>query len=441
MFCKLTRRTSSAADRAWYDAEENAHRRVTMTLPDGSTGIMGRDVFATYVLMQVDDGKVVSNCEADVKALREALVVYETKWHAPCVGFLGGEEAWIGEDAKKITATKQIDKFVERYSQYLNLDKKPDVPMAPDAKYEPMPSMNASSAIERKAVAALPYREMVGSLTYNARLCHPAIAFGTNGTAQFVSNPGMAHWKLLKHLGEFAATQRDAGITFRAPEAGTRQLSLVFDANWAGDKTSRRSVDNYVIFLYGNLIDYGPRKQKFSAMSTFESELGACARGGTSLKAAGAVILGMGIQLELPVPTYGDNESVLKNLTNATHGSSAKHIDIRMFWMKDEIEHGLFEMMHVLSAGNMADVMTKALPCKPFWRLMNDITGDDITDVGRRIRRGDYAYQAAATALRLKDRPEITLHSSFPGPKMDEYHGKLSQGAPQSEFVGLGYDF
>jgi hypothetical protein len=198
---------------------------------------------------------------------------------------------------------------------------------------------------------------------------------------------------------------------------------LVFDANWAGDRTSRRSVDNYVIFLYGNVIDFGSRKQKFTAMSSFESELGACARGGGGVKAIGAVLLGMGIQLELPVPTYGDNESVLKNLVNVTHGSSAKHIDIRMFWMKDEIEYGIFEPMHVLSAGNVADVGTKALGAKMFWPLVNDISGELLTDVGRKMRRGEYAYQAAANARRLMVRPPVTFHSSFPGPSMAEYHG------------------
>ena len=61
------------------------------------------------------------------------------------------------------------------------------------------------------------------------------------------------------------------------------------------------------------------------------------------------------------MPAYGDNKSVLNNLTNVPHGSSAEHIDIRMFWMKDEIVWGTFEMMHVLSPGNLADVMAKAL--------------------------------------------------------------------------------
>ena len=93
LFCKVSRKSPPSAEvAAWYDDEENAQRRVMMTLPDGTEGILGRDVWATYVLMQVDDGKVVSNCPADIKELKAALVEYDTKWHEPCIGFLGAEE-------------------------------------------------------------------------------------------------------------------------------------------------------------------------------------------------------------------------------------------------------------------------------------------------------------------------------------------------------------
>ena len=440
LFFKLTRKgPPSEETAAWYDDEENRHRRVMMTLPDGTEGVLGRDVWATYVLMQVDDGKVVSNCPADLAELKEALVGYDTKWHEPCIGFLGAEETWTGPDEKTVTARAQIDKFVDRYEEHLT-GRARDVPMDPASKYEPKPGMDAASAKEREIMRGLPYREMVGSLSYIARVCHASIAYAVNGLAQYVSDPGVSHWKLMQYLADFVATQRETGMVFRAPERGTRQLVLVCDANWAGDTATRRSVDNSLVFLWGNLVDFGPKKQKFTAVSSFESELGASARGGGRLKAVGAVILGMGIQIELPVPTYGDNESVLNSLTNVTHGSSAKHIDIRMFWMKGEIEYGVFEMLHVLSGGNMADVMTKPLGGKAFWPLMWDLTGKFLTDVGRRIRRGLYAYRRAEDKHRMLVRPTVAFHRCFPGPETGDYHGKAeaAQGAATGD-GGCGY--
>jgi hypothetical protein len=56
---------------------------------------------------------------------------------------------------------------------------------------------------------------------------------------------------------------------------------------------------------------------------------------------------------------------------NVTHGSGAKHIDIRKFWMENEITWGKFEMLHVLSGDKLADVMTKS---RQFWSLNSWMT-------------------------------------------------------------------
>jgi len=68
MFGKVTARITPTHTN-YYDAPENAHRRIRMFGHDGKEGILGRDFTVTYVLLQVDDGKVVSNCQADVDEL------------------------------------------------------------------------------------------------------------------------------------------------------------------------------------------------------------------------------------------------------------------------------------------------------------------------------------------------------------------------------------
>jgi hypothetical protein len=69
--------------------------------------------------------------------------------------------------------------------------------------------------------------------------------------------------------------------------------------------------------------------------------------------------------------------------------------------------------------------VTKALGTRPFWPLMNDLTGELLTDVGRKMRRGEYAYQAAANKFRHLERPAVAYHKCFPGPDLSEYHGDV----------------
>lgn len=232
------------------------------------------------------------------------------------------------------------------------------------------------------------------------------------------------------------ATQGDEGLYFREPQPGYRQLAIVTDANYARCKTTRKSVDAGTIFLYGNPVDYGAKKQGNVALSTYESELGGAARGGVKTKRVMHTLRGMGILLELPAPIYIDNEGVVKALQNVTHESAAKHIDTRMFWLKDEIARGVFEPLHILSGDNLADVLTKPMSDKQFWRLMDDITGKELTEVGKRIRRGEEAYKSKKVGRPDLARPEVGLHVEIPGPPMDVYYGGAGSAARSVTVVG-----
>ena len=410
-------------DAAWYDDESNAHRRIHLLLESGETGVMGRDVFATYILVQVDDGRVVGNCKKHLAELKGALDKYETKWCSPCVSFVGGEISRTADGSKEITGKAQVDRFVERYAEHLG-ERGRKVPVVPSERYRAKPSMDAVSEAERKEMDGAPYRAMLGSASYIGRMNNPKIAQAVGDLSRHVSDYGAGHWAIMRGLGTYVAGAREAGLRYTVPEAGTRQLALVYDANWAGGGEKGRSTDAIAVFFYGNCVDWGRKLQGYVAKASFESELGGCARGCDKLKFVGAVATGMGIMLELPVPVYGDNEGVMNGLTNVTHGTSAKHIDIRMFWMKAEIERGIFEMMHVMSADNLADPMTKALAEKPLNRLMDDLMGHKLTDAGRRMRKGLYACSKEEYKNRMMTRPVIKLHGSFPGPDIDEYLGK-----------------
>ena len=135
------------------------------------------------------------------------------------------------------------------------------------------------------------------------------------------------------------------------------------------------------------------------------------------------ILLGVGILVELPIPTYIDNEGVVKALGNVTHESSSKHIDIRLFWMKDDIEQGIFDPLHVLSGDNLADALTKALGGPKFWTLMDDLMGLQITKAGQRMRQGLPAYRADEIKNKHRDKTKVKLCAQLPGPELGDYYG------------------
>ena len=56
-------------------------------------------------------------------------------------------------------------------------------------------SQSPSTLADIAKMKHVPYREAVGSLMYAAMGTRPDIAFATSTVAQFLENPGWAHWE------------------------------------------------------------------------------------------------------------------------------------------------------------------------------------------------------------------------------------------------------
>jgi hypothetical protein len=308
------------------------------------------------------------------------------------------------------------------------------VPARVSDSYRPKASMESDGPEERAVMRGKPYREVIGSATYIARLCAPTISYALSECAQHVNDAGLRHWRVLQVVANFIAGQAGDGLTFRTPDGPRRQLVVVSDANWAGDKETRQSTDGFCLWLWGNLIAFGSKKQPFVAQSSFESELGGASRAAREVAYCQQVLTGMGIMLELPVPCYIDNKGLVQALENVTHVSSAKHIDMRMFWMKDSVARGVLEPLHVLSGDNVADALTKALGEKQFWKLMDDATGRLITRAGAHMRAGRRAYQAfVQPGTAAPTRPKVRLVAAVPEGDMRTYYGPNRRGGDDAD--------
>ena len=58
---------------------------------------------------------------------------------------------------------------------------------------------------ERQEMKDIPYISAVGSVMYLAMMTRPDIAEPASVLARFNSNPGIAHWKAVKHLLRYLA--------------------------------------------------------------------------------------------------------------------------------------------------------------------------------------------------------------------------------------------
>ena len=61
-------------------------------------------------------------------------------------------------------------------------------------------------------------------------------------------------------------------------------------------------------------------------------------------------------------PLFVDNQSALAVAKNPEHHVRMKHLDVRYFWLRDEVEKKTISIHYCPTSKMPADILTKALP-------------------------------------------------------------------------------
>jgi hypothetical protein len=99
------------------------------------------------------------------------------------------------------------------------------------------------------------------------------ICFAVGFVSRFQSNPGPAHWKVVKRILRYLCGIADYMLCYQGRDLRLRGYS---DAYWVGDLDERKSTSGYTFLLGGEAITWCSKKQSCVALSTMESEYVAC---------------------------------------------------------------------------------------------------------------------------------------------------------------------
>lgn len=107
-----------------------------------------------------------------------------------------------------------------------------------------------TSEKEKEEMMNTPYASAVGSLMYAMVCTRPDIAFAVGVVSRFLANPEKEHWKAVKWILRYLRGTNKSCICFGN---GKLELQGYTDADWAGDKDSRKSTSGYITTFAGEL--------------------------------------------------------------------------------------------------------------------------------------------------------------------------------------------
>ncbi len=134
------------------------------------------------------------------------------------------------------------------------------------------------------------------------------------------------------------------------------------DADWADNKSDRKSVSGGIVLMNGVPIMWSCKKQTCVALSTLEAEYIAASEVCKCLIGIEQTIQEVGLEVLKPLPLWMDNQAAIKNVEDESNSSRLKHVDTRIKFLMDRAVKNQVVPKYVKSEDMLADLFTKPMP-------------------------------------------------------------------------------
>ena len=177
-------------------------------------------------------------------------------------------------------------------------------------------------------------------------------------------DPREPHLALIKRILRYVKGSLSAGLQLGT--GTTDQLTAYSDADWAGCPDTRRSTSGFCVYLGDNLVSWSSKRQTTVSRSSAEAEYRAVAHVVAECCWLRQLLQELHISIPRATVVYCDNVSAVYMTANPVHHRRTKHIEIDIHFVREKVALGQFRVLHVPSAYQFADIMTKGLSIQLF---------------------------------------------------------------------------
>ena len=152
----------------------------------------------------------------------------------------------------------------------------------------------------------------------------------------------------------------DFGLYYkRAP--GTARFVGYCDSDLAGDVDTSKSTSGTLFFLGDCLVSWQSVKQRVVALSSCEAEYIATTTAATQALWLSRLLRELLDRKMEAVELKMDSKSALALAKNPVFHDRSKHIRTKFHFIRDCLEEGSIKTNHILTADQLADILTKSL--------------------------------------------------------------------------------
>lgn len=367
----------------------------------------GSDTYE-YICTHVDDFMILSKDPEYVMKQIESVYLVKDSSKGPPDYYLGNDYKRDKKGRWCIGCKKYLTESIARIEELfgINLPKK-ETPMAEGDHPEEDSSSPLNDDEHRK------YQMLIGMLNWIVCLGRMDVAFATSSLSRFTACPRKGHMdRALRVFGylkrnknrryvidsrdpiliggkdaldidytkEFDEFYPDAveEIDRKLPKAliDELQITAMVDSDHAHDKVTRRSITGLIVLVGRTPVFFMSKRQGAIETSTYGAEFCAMRTAVEEVQAIRYMLRCLGVKVNTATLICGDNKGVVQNCTISDSLLKKKHVAIAYHKTREAAAAGIVHPIKINTADNFADLLTKALTGKTFWRLYGALTGD-----------------------------------------------------------------
>ena len=322
-----------------------------------------------FILVYVDDLLVLAMTQAACGAIVEELQSrYELRRSEDVDMFLGVQLKWTLDSHGRVLKLHMSQPlYVESILRRFGLDNsKPSCTPMVESFFSGLSAENDKSIVMKEQ-----YQQMIGSLLYLALRTRPDILVAVLILARFQNAPTAYCHRGAKRVLRYLRGSSAKGMHYKS---GSLDLHGFVDSDYAGDTVDRKSMSGFIVKLGDATCVWGSKKQTAVALSTCEAEYYALTLAAKELIWVGRVLKEVGIKSLGTSSLRTDNEAAIEWATGEKCPSGrAKHIDVRVHFIRELVQHTQLKVSHVASEENDADMLTKPLGPQNLRRIVKRI--------------------------------------------------------------------
>ncbi|XP_071678617.1 uncharacterized mitochondrial protein AtMg00810-like [Lolium perenne] len=361
------------APRAWSQRIASFRRLwdSQVTRSDASLFVYHHGDMTAYLLLYVDDIILTASSAALLQQLtlrlRDEFAIKD----------LGALHYFLG-----IEVTRRPDGFFLHQQKYAHelLERAGMLNCHPVAT--PVDTKAKVSALDGSPASDAPfYRSIVGALQY-LTLTRPDLQYAVQQVCLHMHAPRDSHWTLVKRILRYIRGTTHLGLTLTA--SPSMEMVAYSDADWAGCPDTRRSTSGYCVYLGPSLVSWSSKRQPTVSRSSAEAEYRAVANAVAECTWLRQLLQELHHGVSRATVVYCDNVSAVYLSANPVHHRRTKHIELDIHFVRDQVALGQTRVLHVPTAQQFADVMTKGLPTSTFEEFRSSlcVSGDASTAGG-----------------------------------------------------------